>query len=260
MRPATPLCSVKMKFAGVDSNALLSAVSSMKNTLYGSLQADSDLHFAVGSGDDLTRTLNGTLNFDVSNGQLRNVNILNELAKIGKFLNSAPAQAAGNSTSLRKLAGTLNIVNGVANTNNLAAMLDSGSLSANGALNLVNQGVNMHLTAVIASNISQAVGGSKVGGYLNTALANDKGELVLPVIVTGNMAHPSFSPDVEAMAKLRLKNGLNGVLGKQGGAVGGILNGVLGGGQKPQQGQQQQQQQQQNPLNSIFDQFKKKKK
>ena len=116
-------------------------------------------------------------------------------------------------------------------------------------------------TLRLASNISQAVGGSKVGGYLNTALANDRGELVLPVIVTGNMAHPSFSPDVEAMAKLRLKNGLNGVLGKQGGALGGILNGVLGGGQKQQQGQQQQQQQQQqNPLNSIFDQFKKKKK
>ncbi len=262
MRPATPQCAVKMKFAGVDTNALLSAVSSMKNTLYGSLQADSDLRFALGSGDELTRTLNGTLNFDVSNGQLKNVNILNELAKIGKFLNSAPAQAAGNSTSLRKLAGTLNIVNGVANTNNLTAVLDSGSLSANGALNLVNQGINMHMTALLASNISQAVGGSKVGGYLNTALANDKGELVLPVIVTGNMAHPSFSPDVEAMAKLRLKNGLNGVLGKQGGALGGILNGVLGGGQKQQQGQQQQQQQQQqqNPLNSIFDQFKKKKK
>jgi hypothetical protein len=35
---------------------------------------------------------------------------------------------------------------------------------------------------------------------------------------------------------------------------------VLGGGQKPQQGKQQPQQQQQNPLDSIFDQFKKKKK
>jgi AsmA protein len=272
MRPATPQCALKLKLGGVDTNALLSAVSSMKNTLYGSLAADSDLRFALASSNDLTRTLNGTLNFDVTNGQLKNINILSEISKVGKFLNSAPAQASGSGTALRKLAGTLNIVNGVANTNNLTAVLDTGSLSANGALNLVNQDVNMHMTAVLASGVSQSVGGSKVGGYLNTALANNKGELVLPVIISGNMAHPLFAPDVQAMAKMRLSNLLptsgdpskatsgllNSVLGNKGDAVGGILGGVLGG-QKPQQGQQQQQQQQ-SPLNSLFDQLKKKKK
>jgi hypothetical protein len=108
---------------------------------------------------------------------------------------------------------------------------------------------------------------------LNTALSNNKGELVLPVIVTGNMAHPLFAPDVQAMAKMKLSNLLptsgdpskatsgllNGVLGNKGGAVGGILGGVLGGGQQQQQ-KGQPQQQQQSPLNSIFDQLKKKKK
>jgi uncharacterized protein involved in outer membrane biogenesis len=275
MRPATPQCGIKMKLAGVDTNALLSAFSSMKNTLYGSLAADSDLRFALASSADLTRTLNGILNFNVANGQLKNINILNEVSKVGKFLNNAPAQSAGSGTALKKLAGTLNIVNGVANTNNLTAELDTGSLSANGALNLATQDVNMHMTAVLASGVSQSVGGSKVGGYLNTALANNKGELVLPVLVTGNMAHPLFAPDVQAMAKMKLSNLLptsgdpskatsgllNSVLGNKGGAVGGILGGVLGG-QKPQQGQQQQpqQQQQQSPLNSLFDQLKKKKK
>ena len=273
LRPATPQAAVKMKFSGVDNNALLSAISSMKNTLYGKLEANTDLRFALASGDALTRTLNGTFNFNVTDGQLKNINILNEISKVGKFLNSAPAQTAGSGTALRKFAGTLNIVNGVGNTNDLTAVLDSGSLSANGALNLVSQDINMHMTAVLASGISQSVGGSKVGGYLNTALSNNKGELVLPMIVTGNMAHPLFAPDVQAMAKMRLSNLLptsgdpskatsgllNGVLGNKGGAVGGILGGVLGG-QKPQQGQQGQQQQQQSPLNSIFDQLKKKKK
>jgi len=273
LRPATPQAAVKMKFSGVDNNALLSAISSMKNTLYGKLEANTDLRFALASGDALTRTLNGTFNFNVTDGQLKNINILNEISKVGKFLNSAPAQTAGSGTALRKFAGTLNIVNGVGNTNDLTAVLDSGSLSANGALNLVSQDINMHMTAVLASGISQSVGGSKVGGYLNTALSNNKGELVLPMIVTGNMAHPLFAPDVQAMAKMRLSNLLptsgdpskatsgllNGVLGNKGGGVGGILGGVLGG-QKPQQGQQGQQQQQQSPLNSIFDQLKKKKK
>jgi len=272
LRPATPQTAVKLKFSGVDNNALLSAISSMKNTLYGKLEANTDLRFALASGDALTRTLNGTFNFNVTDGQLKNINILNEISKVGKFLNAAPAQTAGSGTALRKFAGTLNIVNGVGNTNDLTAVLDTGSLSANGALNLVSQEINMHMTAVLGSGVSQSVGGSKVGGYLNTALSNNKGELVLPVIVTGNMAHPLFAPDVQAMAKMKLSNLLptsgdpskatsgllNGVLGNKAGGVGGILNGVLGGGQQqPQQGQQQQQQ---SPLNSIFDQLKKKKK
>jgi AsmA protein len=273
LRPATPQTAVKMKFTGVDNNALLSAVSSMKNTLYGKLEANTDLRFAMASGNDLTRTLNGTFNFNVTDGQLKNINILNEISKVGKFLNSAPAQTAGSGTALHKFAGTLNIVNGVGNTNDLTAVLDTGSLSANGVINLVSQELNMHMTAVLASGVSQSVGGSKVGGYLNTALSNNKGELVLPVIVTGNMAHPLFAPDVQAMAKMKLSNLLptsgdpskatsgllNGVLGNKGGAVGGILGGVLGGGQQQQQ-KGQPQQQQQSPLNSIFDQLKKKKK
>jgi AsmA protein len=273
LRPATPQTAVKLKFTGVDNNALLSAVSSMKNTLYGKLEANTDLRFAMASGNELTRTLNGTFNFNVIDGQLKNINILNEISKVGKFLNSAPAQTAGSGTALHKFAGTLNIVNGVGNTNDLTAVLDTGSLSANGVINLVSQELNMHMTAVLASGVSQSVGGSKVGGYLNTALSNNKGELVLPVIVTGNMAHPLFAPDVQAMAKMKLSNLLptsgdpskatsgllNGVLGNKGGAVGGILGGVLGGGQQQQQ-KGQPQQQQQSPLNSIFDQLKKKKK
>src|SRR5581483_1790997 len=109
--------------------------------------------------------------------QLKNVNILNELSKVGKFLGSAPSQS-GSATALKKFSGTLNVVNGVATTNNLAAVLDAGSLAAKGTLNLVNQGLNLHMTAALANSTSQAVGGTHIGGFLNTALANNKGELV----------------------------------------------------------------------------------
>ncbi|HEY3938879.1 MAG TPA: AsmA family protein [Bryobacteraceae bacterium] len=252
MRPATPQCAVKAKLAGVDANALLSAVSSVKNTLYGGLAADSDMRFALASSADLARTLNGTLAFNLANGQLKNVNILGEISKVGKFLNSAALQSSGSGTALKKFSGTLNIVNGVASTNNLTAVLDAGSLAASGALNLVNQDVNMHMTATLGSSTSQSVGGSKVGGFLTTALANNKGELVLPVLVTGNMAHPIFAPDVQAMAKMKASGILGSVLGQKG--AGGVLGGILGGA-KGQSGSQQQS----NPVNSILDQFKKKK-
>ena len=251
----------------MDSNALLSAVSSVRDTLYGTLSANTALTFALGPSADIAKTLNGNLEFQITNGQLKNVNILNEVGKIGKFLNSAPAQS-GSSTALRKFSGTLLIKDGVASTNNLTAALDAGSLAANGQVNLVNQGLNMHVNAVLGSQTSQTVGGSGIGGFLNTALSNSKGELVVPVNVTGTTAHPVFTPDVQALAQMKVKNllptsgdpaklssGLVGAIsGKKG--VGSVLNQALGG-QQPQKPNTQGSQDQ-NPLNSIFKQLGKK--
>jgi uncharacterized protein involved in outer membrane biogenesis len=243
----TPVCSVNMRLSGVDANALLGAVSSTKNTLYGSLSAQTNVSFAVASGAELARTLNGTLNFNLANGRLKNVNIMNELAQVGKFLGSAPAQA-GSATALRQFSGTMNIVNGLATTNNLVVVLDAASLSASGSLNLVNQALDLHMSAVLSSGASQSAGKTPVGGFLGTALANNKGELVVPVLVTGTMDHPVFTPDVQAMAKRKLGNLLPGSSDP-----GKLLNGILGQG-STQPGQPQ------NPINSLLNQFGKKKK
>lgn len=248
-KAAHPLCSVKAKLSGVDTNALLSAVSSLKDTLYGSLAADANLTFALSSGGDLARTLNGVLTFGVTNGQLKHVNILSELSKVGKFLNNAPAQSASG-TTLQKFAGTLNISNGVATTNNLVAQMPEGSLSANGSLNLVSEAIDMHMNAVLANTTSKAVGGTSVGGFLNTALSNSQGELVLPVLVTGSLAHPVFAPDVQAIAKMKL-NHLLPTSSNPSALASGLLGSVLGGSTSQQQ-QNQKGKQQQNPVDSIL--------
>ncbi len=269
--PQTAL-TVKSKLSGIDSNALLSSVSSLHDTLYGRLSADTNLSFTLESATaDLARTLNGTLGFDLANGQLKNVNILNEIAKVGKFLNRAPAQASGTGTDLTRLSGTLDIKDGLASTNNLVAALSAGSLSANGSINLVTQGLDLHMNAVLNSGTSQSVGGSGIGGFLDTALANNKGQLVLPVLVTGSTAHPIITPDVQALAKMKLKNllptagdpgrltsGLVGAIaGKQGPS--GILNQVLGGGQQKQGGNSTSNPQDNNPIGSLLQDFGKKK-
>lgn len=251
-KPPKPPLSVQMKLSGVDTNALLSAVSSVKDTLYGSLAADSNLNLVIDSGANLARSLNGSLSFNVTNGQLKNVNIMNELSKVGKFLGGASAPSGPN-TALQRLSAMMNIQNGVATTNNLIAAMAEGSLSGTGSLNLVNQGIDMHVTAVLANTVSKQVGGTGIGGFMNTALANNNGELVLPVIVTGTMAHPVFAPDVQAMAKMKL-NHLLPTAGDPSKLTNGILGSVLGGNQGKNQPQQQ------NPLNSILNQFGTKKK
>ena len=82
----------------------------------------------------------------------------------------------------------------------------------------------MHVTAVLNKGFSQSVGGTGVGGYLNTALANKNGELVLPVIITGTMSHPMVAPDMQQIAKMKLGGLLNG----KGSGLGGLLGRMLG--------------------------------
>lgn len=224
--------AVNAKLTGADANRLLSAVSNSKDTVFGTMAANVNQTFATPESGDVVQTLNGTFAFNLSNGRLAKIDLLNELSKIGKFGGSSKGY-----TAVSQMSGTFDVRNGVAQTNDLKAALDQGTLAAQGAINLVNEGLNLHLTAVLNKGFSQSVGGTGVGGYLNTALANRNGELVLPVIITGTMSHPIVAPDVQKIAQMKLDNVLPtaaGVLGGKGGA-GGILGSLLGGQQQQAQ-------------------------
>ncbi len=251
-RHPTATFSVNAKLSGADANKLMSAVANGSDTLYGSLSANINQTFATPPSGDVVQTINGPFSFTLVNGKLTKVDLVNELSKIGKFGGSAKGY-----TSISQMSGTFQVQNGVAQTNDLKAALDVGTMSAEGLLNLVNQTLNMHLTAVLSKTYSQSVGGTGVGGYLNTALANKQGELVLPVIVTGSMNHPVVAPDLAKLAQMKLNNilpSVEGILGGKNGGVGGIVGGLMGGGhneQQPAAPAGQHQNQQQNLNNTI---------
>ena len=264
---------VNTKLANVSANDLLSSVSSLKNTLYGLLAANADLHFNAASSSDIARTLNGTLALNLTNGKITTVDIVNQLAAIGKFVGLRKSATA--MTNIAKLSGNFNITNGVAQTNNLQAAIDGGTLAAAGVVNLASQALDLHLTAVLDKNVTQQAGGNTIGGLMQTALQNNRGELVMPVLVTGTFQNPHFEPDLQKLAQMKLNNALP-TLANPGGAagtilgsllngkgqgqngVGGAIGGVLGAlsGQQQQQpsaGQQKSQQntQQQQPANTV---------
>ena len=244
-RHPTATFAVNAKLAGADANKLLTAVGNSPDTLYGTLAANINQTFATPPSGEVVQTLNGPFSFVLTNGKLTKVDLVAELSKIGKF----GGKGAKGYTAISQMSGTFQVQNGVAQTNDLKAALDVGSMAAQGALNLINQTLNMHMQAVLSKAYSQSVGGSGVGGYLNTALANKQGELVLPVLLTGSMNHPVVTPDVQKMAEMKLNNILPnaaGMLGGKNAGVGGIVGGLLGApqqqpaakpGQKPNQQQ-----------------------
>ena len=253
LRQQTSSFAVNAKLNGADANQLLTAVANMKDTLYGTLNATMNQTFSTPASGDVTQTLNGPFSFTLSNGKLTKIDLVSELGKIGKFSGGG----GKGYTAISSMSGSFDVHNGLANTNDLKAALDVGTMAATGSINLVNEALGLHLTAVLEKGFSQSVGGSGVGGYLNTALANKNGELVLPVIVTGTMSHPTVAPDVQKIAQMKLNNIVP--------SAGGILGSLLGG--KPQQQGQQagkpaqqptQQQQLQDALGGLFGGSKKK--
>ncbi len=238
MRPAQPVYSANLKTTKVDANKLLSSVSSLKQTLYGLLSANVNASFSSTSADAIARSLNGKVAMDLSNGKLMNVDLLHELASVGKFLGNGVPNAAQGFTNIVQLTGNFDINDGIAQTNNLKAAIDGGTLAATGTVNLASQALNMHLTAVLNKALSQRVGGTQVGGFMNTALANSNGELVMPVIVTGNFQHPQIAPDLQQIAQMKLHN-LLPTTSNPGALTSGILGKILGNKGQSTTGQQQ---------------------
>lgn len=262
MRPAQPVYTVNLKTEKVDANKLISSVSDVKQTIYGMLASNVNASFSSSSSSNIARSLNGNMAIDLTNGKLMNLDLLHELASVGKFLGNGFGPPK-NFTDLVQLTGNFDVKNGLAQTNNLKAVIDGGTLAAAGLVNLADQSLNLHVTAVLNKALSQQVGGTQVGGFMNTALSNNQGELVLPVIVTGSFQHPQVAPDIQQIAKMKLDNLLptsknpgqltTGILGavlgnknqngnagganQQKGGFGGILDAI--GGKQQQQNQQQ---------------------
>jgi uncharacterized protein involved in outer membrane biogenesis len=292
-RPAQPVYTVNLKTDKVDANKLISSVSSMKQMLFGLLTSNVNASFSSNSATSIMQSLNGNLALNLVNGKLANVDLLHELASLGQFMGGTLGTASKGFTNLVQLSGNFDVRNGVAQTENLKAAIDGGTFAAKGLVNLGSESLNLHITAVLNKAMSQAVGGTQIGGFMNTALANNQGELVMPIILTGTFQHPQVAPDMQQIAQMKLQNllptsknpgalttgvlgailGKNQPVGENDGAssdaVSGILGALGGGKHQKQPGSSQQstappadadqQQQQPNPLGDVLNQVLNKK-
>lgn len=179
------------------------ATTNVKNILFGLLAAEANLNIAPKPNEDFARALNGTMSLKLNDGKLAGVSLVNEMAKISKALGFS--QKTEVVTNILALTGSLNIQNGMATTNDLRLAYDGGSLNATGNIGLVDNSLKLKVLSIISKGLSDQFGGNKIAGFLTTALANEKGELVIPCLVSGNTAKP-FVPDGAEFAKLKLQH------------------------------------------------------
>jgi AsmA protein len=192
---------------------------------------------------DIAKSLNGVMNLDFSTVKIQGFDALYQLSRIGGFKSSGNDKGY---TDVIKLAGRITVKNGVADTSDLQAQLLDGTLSTTGSADLSSQTLNLRAMAVFSKAFSDKMGGTKVGGYLTTALSNEKGEIVIPALIGGTIQKPKFSPDAKTFLQLQKQRLLPGLLDKITGGkpeptqpgqeaapkqngLKGILGGILGG-------------------------------
>jgi hypothetical protein len=205
-------------------------------------------------GDSVLRALGGESEVNFTEVRLTGTDLSRDVASIAGFLR--PAGANLGFTSISTMTGKITVRNGIAQTDDLRATLDFGTIGVTGSADLVTHALNLRVNAVVSENVSQQVGGTGIQGYLKTALANNQGELVVPVLVTGTFQAPQVSPDVRSFARMRLEGMLpsssNPAAGLTG-LVGDLLRRRGAGQEQEPQTQEQQPNSEQNPIQQILE-------
>jgi uncharacterized protein involved in outer membrane biogenesis len=202
-RHAPMTFAVASNLDDVEANELASAVANTRDVIYGALGSAVRVKFAADGSRAIARSLDGTMSVNVPSGRIMTMDLVDEVAAIGRFLTRA--RPGLGFTRMTGLTGHFNVSNGILRTTDLAGTIEGGRIGTSGSVNLVNEVIDLRMVAVLSREFSQRVGGTRVGGLMATVLANDQGELVVPMLVTGTIHQPRFAPDLQRLAEMKMR-------------------------------------------------------
>lgn len=194
----------------VEASQILKVLSSLPELISGPLTADINLNFAPKGNEDLLKAMSGNVALRFAAGKLHTMNLLGQLSTVASFVGGP--KLTEKYTSFLGMQGDLKLDNGIAQTSGLKFNLSDATATFTGTMNFIDQTLNMKLLSVLAPKLAEAVGGTRIGGYLTAAVRNSKGELIIPTLVSGSLSSPRLAPDAPAIAKLKLQNTVPNVL------------------------------------------------
>lgn len=192
MRQPTPVYSINSRVAGLDANRALSATTTMKDFLLGKASVTTDVQGSGSSALAIQKSLTGTVKVQLVNGVIKNFPML---ARINQALGIT--EGNDNDTRFESFSGTAAIGGGKARTNDL--LLKAGELSVSGAGVMgFDQSLDFKLQAVLSAAKAATLGPL-------AQLRNAKGEIAIPVTVSGTATAPKYGIPIGATAKKAVK-------------------------------------------------------
>jgi len=201
-----PRYSLSSRLKNVDANEFLSQNTSLKNLLYGPLSLDLDVTAGGSDFEAFIRQMKGKGNFSLVNGKITSFDIMEKVAMLGKLAGMTMEQGG---TTITSLTAPLQIADSRVSTDNLQMRTPSATVRAVGSFGLDNQNVDYRILAEVPYQPSKNtdLASQLMNLSSGTFFKTDKGNLGVPLRMTGNISKPVFSLDTQAVQE-NLKNSL----------------------------------------------------
>jgi uncharacterized protein involved in outer membrane biogenesis len=230
-----PGMAIKGRLSNVDLQPLLASLGQTR-LIQGRLDSLFDLRGRGTDGADLARSLAGTGQLELRDGQLTSFDLMAQVERLGKLAN-LPTGGAG--TAFRSLKTNLSFKEGQMRTDGLEVALDELTVTGEGRLQLVEPmrmdysilaQLSPELTRQLLSS-SQAAGRGGGGpgaiGQLVSSFFVEKDRLVIPLQVTGPFQQPTFGLDAAVLRKRARTNLIDNLRQR-------VLGGALGSPESPE--------------------------
>lgn len=153
-RNKTPKSHVKGNINKVKIGKMLTALAD-SDIATGTFTSTFDITTSGLDADSITRHLNGTSHFTLSDGTIKGINIAASacqgLTDFSSLANNS--DDSDNATPFTQLDGRVNITNGVIANNDLTASLDQMKLAGKGKINLPAQSLDYHLGLTLEDDL-----------------------------------------------------------------------------------------------------------
>jgi uncharacterized protein involved in outer membrane biogenesis len=194
-RPPTKY-AYSAKLRNVDANEFLTENVSLKNTIYGKLSSDFELHGNGTNYDQITRNLTGSGKVSIATGRITSFNMSEQVATLGKL---AEINLGQSGTEFEDLASDFLIRDGRIFTSNMRVKMTTMRLQGNGSFGF-DKTTDCRILAEILSQPGRKTGDSTRLANVATGVLfkNAQGNIVLPLRMTGLITSPKFSLDPQA--------------------------------------------------------------
>lgn len=173
----------------VQIGALLKAMSG-KEVVSGTANINASLTGIGAEPDSIKKTLNGQVDFAISNGAVHGLNVMQSINKAQAMLKGqpAPADKDENKTVFSKLSGSAKVTNGLLQNNDFLLASSVIQIKGKGAADLVSEKLDYNVMADRVSSTSDELAGKPIA-----------------LKVSGTFANPSIVPDLKAMVMEKQK-------------------------------------------------------
>ncbi|MGH7874376.1 MAG: AsmA family protein [Candidatus Binatia bacterium] len=167
-----------------------------KRALKGNLTGGVSLRLPLAGGSEVTRRLKGEGKLVATDGELTNVDLIKKIQRITGMIGFSQDERR-QATTFKTLEAEFTVANGLADFQRIHLVNPQLDVSGNGTMSLDQPTLNMALEATLSPQTSARTSRGKTV----VLLKDNRGQIVVPLKITGRVENPSVSIDGEKMAQ-----------------------------------------------------------